>query len=258
MPVVCRRALLAAILLAIGASHLTADETTHCTTFITSVPYVITRQGHYCLDRSLTVGFNSVYGIKIDSDFVWLDLNGFKIGHGDQADNAEAIVLANHHHNITIRNGLIRHFLATIGTPIAIDGSGDQVRIEDIAIEDAGSGIGLTGDGNIVRGCRFHTMQNLLPAYAFGIWIHGNSAVVSDNIVADVRSGCNGSYGIRVTGPSGFVSNNYVTAVADPGGCPGSGTGIFLDDASSVYRDNIVLATTLPFSGGTRGPGNFP
>src|SRR2546428_6433667 len=133
MPVVCRRAILAAILLVIGASHLTADETTYCTTFIRSVPYVITAQGHYCLDRNLTVGFNSVFGIKIDSDFVWLDLNGFKIGHASSSDNAEAIVLANHHQDITIRNGLIRNFPAPIGTPVAIDGAGDRVTVEDVA-----------------------------------------------------------------------------------------------------------------------------
>ena len=255
MPVSCRRATLAAVLLALGASPLAADETTHCNTFITSLPYTITVQGHYCLDRNLTAPLNTG-GIKIDSDFVWLDLNGFKIGHGTQ-DNDEAIHLFNHHHNITIRNGLIRRFEAVVGSPVAIEGAGDQVTIEDVAIDDAGSGIKLTGAGNVVRRCRLHMMQNLLPFSAWGIWLDGGSAVVSDNVVADVQAGCYAPHGIRVTGPGGFVSNNDVTAVADSFGCPGPGTGIFLEDPSSVYRNNIVTKTSVPYSGGT-GADNYP
>src|SRR3954467_15509720 len=88
-----------------------ADETTFCNQFITTLPYTISVQGHYCFDRNLTTAITTGHAITINSDFVVVDLNNFKLGGGSAGlgTNADGIFASNHR-NITIRNGNIRGF----------------------------------------------------------------------------------------------------------------------------------------------------
>jgi hypothetical protein len=78
---------------------------------IDSLPYTITRQGSYCLVRNLSTPQATGNAITIASDFVTLDLKGFKVGGGAAGPGTEANgVYALNRRNITIRRGNIRGF----------------------------------------------------------------------------------------------------------------------------------------------------
>src|SRR5438552_5267849 len=85
---------------AVFAPSLMADETTFCNAYITTLPYTISAQGHYCLDRNLSTAMTSGAAITIAVDFVVLDLNNFKIGGGSAgAGTLTKGVYANNHSN---------------------------------------------------------------------------------------------------------------------------------------------------------------
>ena len=99
-----------AVFMLAGAT-VRADETTFCNAFITSLPYTITTQGHYCFNRNLSTAITAGAAITINSDFVVLDLNNFKPGGGSAGPATTATgVYASNRSNITIRNGNIRGF----------------------------------------------------------------------------------------------------------------------------------------------------
>src|SRR5438876_3313560 len=109
-----RHAVLAASLLT-AAGLAGADETTFCNAYITTLPYTITMQGHYCFDRNLSTAMTSGNAITINSDFVVVDLNNFKLGGGAAGLGTTTIgIHSDSHRNITIRNGNIRGFLVGI------------------------------------------------------------------------------------------------------------------------------------------------
>ena len=60
---------------------LNDDHPLACTV-IATLPYTITAQGRYCLSTNLSTAITSGAAITINSDFVVLDLRGFKIGGG--------------------------------------------------------------------------------------------------------------------------------------------------------------------------------
>jgi hypothetical protein len=92
-------AVIAALL---GTTSATADETTFCNAFITSLPYTITVQGHYCFNRNLSTTITTGAAIRINADFVVLDLNNFKLGGGGAGPATQAVgILALNRSNIT-------------------------------------------------------------------------------------------------------------------------------------------------------------
>src|SRR5207237_1761864 len=95
--------------LARAATPADADDTTFCNPFITTLPYTISTQVHYCFDRNLSTAITTGNAITINSDFVVVDLNNFKLGGGSAGlgTNTNGIY-ATAHRNITIRNGNIR------------------------------------------------------------------------------------------------------------------------------------------------------
>src|SRR5262245_10708107 len=65
---------------ACGASGTArADETLLCSRYITTVPAVITRPGHYCLAANISTAMAIGPAISIQSDDVFLDLNNFTL-----------------------------------------------------------------------------------------------------------------------------------------------------------------------------------
>ena len=108
------------------AGPAAADETTFCNFFITSLPRVITTQGHYCFDRNLSTAIITGNAITINADFVVLDLNNFKLGGGSAGLGTNAVgIYSSDHRNITVRNGNIRGFkygIRLVGTSTASGG----------------------------------------------------------------------------------------------------------------------------------------
>jgi hypothetical protein len=141
-------ALLLAVLAVAGSAR--ADETAYCDGFVTSLPFTITTQGHWCLDHNLSTGITVGAAITIASNFVVLDLNGFKVGGGSAGLGTTAAgVYATGRQNLVIKNGNIRGF----HTGVRIEGSSSKaVFIEDLRLdENTSQGIALIGANHVVR-----------------------------------------------------------------------------------------------------------
>jgi hypothetical protein len=208
-----------AVLLMAGSG---AADTTICTVIPAplppDMPYYITAQGNYCLDRNLSTPLAATTwsAIVINSDFVVLDLNGFKIGGGSAGAGTQSNgVYALNRKNITIKNGNIRGFYRAVflqETGTAGTSAGHTVE-------------GIRADGN---------------TYA-GIWVEGVGNSVRDNQVVTTGgttvSTATEVYGIRVEGSGARVLNNDVTDTKDP---TRPGKAIVLNAAGSVLQDNRV------------------
>ena len=92
----------------------TRAETIDCTA-ITSLPYIITPQGIYCLTGNLSTSMTSGNAITINTNNVTLDLNGYKLGGLGAGDSTFATgIFAAERKNITIKNGIVRGFFRGI------------------------------------------------------------------------------------------------------------------------------------------------
>jgi hypothetical protein len=220
-------------------------ETTFCT-HITSLPYVISAQGSYCLDRSLSTSQTTGAAITVNTDFVTIDLNSFKIGGGAAGLGTNAVgVYALNRKNVVIRNGNIRGFLYGI----QLTGGTSQAHIvEDMRLdENTFTGIYVNATGSTIR--RNSVVKTggstAIMVTAAGIWAVGNGIKVIDNSVDNTGAGV-GGVAIALQGSLMTVVNNRVS-VAETQGISCSGSHMFL-------RDNIVLGTNVPFGADCTSP----
>jgi len=214
-----------------------ADETTFCNQFITTLPYTITTQGHYCFNRNLSTGMTSGNAITINVDFVVLDLNNFKLGGGSAGLGTNAVgVYSSNHRNITVRNGNIRGF--------------------KYGIRLAGTGTapgGLVIENNVLDGNTYIATDT-----------SGDSAVVRNNIIANTggtTTNTNWTYGIYAGYDYGLSSarDNVVTNTFNPSDAAvgiyaqvadhnlvkmGTASGYAVGIEADVCRDNTVLDNT--------------
>src|SRR5690606_25516601 len=74
--------LLIVLFLLLATSHAAQAEETFdtCTSFIPSLPTVITSQGTWCLDKNLGTAITGGNAITVATNNVTIDCNGFKIG----------------------------------------------------------------------------------------------------------------------------------------------------------------------------------
>ncbi|MDJ0612880.1 MAG: right-handed parallel beta-helix repeat-containing protein [Rhizobiaceae bacterium] len=181
--------ILIATSLSFGASHSSA-EVNQCTE-ITSVPAVINVQGVYCLKGNLTTSMTSGAAIRINTNNVTIELNGWKLGGSAAglATNASGIY-ADDRKNITIRNGTIRGFRTGIG----IDGSAASSSghlIEDMLVNgNRAAGIRVSGNNNTIRNNRItNTGPSSLTLSATGIEISsGKNISIYGNTVSGLNS----------------------------------------------------------------------
>jgi len=220
------------------AGTASADETTFCNQFITTLPYTITVQGHYCFDRNLATAITAGNAITINVDFVVIDLNNFKLGGGSAGLGTNATGIGSvSHRNITIRNGNIRGFKKGI----SLTGSGGGHLVENNVLDgNTWYGAEVFGDtvvvrNNIVTNTGGSTVNT---SYPYGIKTAGSGygfAVVRDNVVTNTfNPTANGAYGI---GPYNLLADhNFVRMgpVATNGSYGIGWTG-------NYCRDNTVL-----------------
>jgi hypothetical protein len=238
-----------------------ADETTFCNAYITTLPYTITQQGHYCFNRNLTAAFPIATAITIKSDFVVLDLNGFKLQYTGSVNDGtpKTGVYAENRKNLIIRNGTLVGCTHGVTLYEFTAGGSANHRLEDLQITEGQMPVLVDGASNVVRRCVFRNISFGLPASSgiAAILIRGSGGLVRGNVIHRVPgNGLHQTYGIHATGLRHVIEDNVVNAVTIGSG-PG-GIGLFMDDASSVYRDNTVLATAIPYSGGTPVGVNHP
>jgi hypothetical protein len=188
MRVFARAAVAAALVLAAGVAR--ADETTFCNQFITALPYTITVQGHYCLNKNLSTAITTGNAITINANFVLLDLNNFKVGGGSAGLGTQANgVFASDRQNVTIRNGNIRGFLRGVfieDPPNATPSFGHVVE-NLLADQNTHIGIFVDGAGSIVRQNQVVAIGGSTVApysdYTHGIVGYGAHQLFEDNVV---------------------------------------------------------------------------
>jgi hypothetical protein len=225
------------------AGTAAADETTFCNTFITSLPFTIVTQGHYCFNRNLSTPITTGSAITINVDFVVLDLNNFKLGGGSAGLGTDSAgISAFNHSNITIRNGNIRGFRRGI----RIVGGANHVIENNVLDGNTQYGVYLESgtqepSGVVVRNNLIsNTGGSTIDDYPYGIYdwsgqssgSAGRSNVARDNVVTNVFSATSAVVGINMR----QTDHNLINL-----GGPGAdrwGT------AGSFNRDNTVMNST--------------
>jgi hypothetical protein len=248
---------------------------------ILRVPSTITHPGHYCLVRNLSTDVSSGAAITIAADDVVLDLGG-RILDGSAAGPAtEAVGIgALGRSNLTIRNGIVRGFLA--GIQLTDDGTSHGHVIEEVTaerntsrgIEAEGAGLRISGNhvqltggstsalgdrayGILLRAPESVVLDNEVTgttgsgrSFVYGIWATGsNGTTIEDNRVENKALAAFYSFGILL--PFSFdvlVSNNRITRFSE---------GVtYSSNSTGQYRDNLTAGVPRPFNGTGTDAGN--
>ena len=238
-----RHAVLAASLLT-AAGLAGADETTFCNAYITTLPYTITMQGHYCFDRNLSTAMTSGNAITINSDFVVVDLNNFKLGGGSAGLGTDTTgIYANNHRNITVRDGNIRGFKYGIFLSGSSTTSGGHLVENNVLDGNTYYGAYVYGDSSVIRN---NTVVNTggassNPSYMTGIFGYGagTSGLTSirDNVISNTFNTGSGYVARGIFNFGGVADHNLVRA-----GAVTNGAAIGIQ--YGFCRDNTVLDTT--------------
>jgi hypothetical protein len=264
-----------ALLLFVFSSSPLKAETINCTP-VTSLPATISIQGLYCLTGSLATNISSGDAITITANNVTLDLNGWKVGGQAAGTGTNAVGIYSTAANVTIKNGIVRGFLAGI----ALTGRGAVVR--DLLVDqNTNIGIYVDGPGAVIEHNQIVDTGGSTVGpniFAIGIYALSNSvgARISDNTVSGLTAtGAGGEYGIEADGPNSTVRHNVISDTAKPSGGGTSygilqtasiavnntvsnfGTGINTVTAG-IYAHNTAYNCTTAYAGGTAGAGNSP
>lgn len=172
---------------------------------ITSLPFEITNAGSYYVTANLTCT-NNDNGITIDSDDVQLDLNGFAL-NGTPGTLHGVLVSGPLHHNISIRNGVVRGWeKCGINAFSAQDSLLANVKAYTNGYNGEFAGMEI-GDNSLVTGC---------GAY----WNAGDGIrAMSGSTIRDCKSRYNGIKGIKVDRASKVIdctaANNSIGIFAE-------------------------------------------
>ena len=273
----------AVLLVAAANARFAGAETTICTV-ISSLPYTISAQGNYCLDRNLSTPITSGNAITINTDFVVLDLNGFKVGGGSAGPGTTANgVYALNRKNIVVKNGNIRGFYRAVflddgnspGLYVSAGGLIEDIRADDITY----TAISVKGTGHVVRHNQIvnttgSTVAGVTDVY--GIRASGNGIRVLENDVNNT-TGVNGGSGLALsvdTAAGTVIADNRLGNAAVQTGSraidlvdgeniivarnlmTNTDFGVYFGSATGKYRDNLTTGVAAPYPGGTDAGNN--
>ena len=232
-----------------------ADETTFCNQFITTLPYTIATQGHYCFDRNLATAITTGAAIAIHADFVVLDLNNFKLGGGSAGLTTFAVgISANNQRNITIRNGNIRGFY----TGILISGTGGHLIENNVLDGNTFTGLEVRSDSAVIRnniiantgGTSFANDADGIMSYSYGL------VSIRDNVVSNTfGNGTGNTYTYGIWTRSAAIADHNVVRMGAPSST-GHTVGIAM--SNGICRDNTTLNATTPNSCSASVGANYP
>lgn len=223
-------------------------------------------QGHYCFDRNLATAITTGNAITVNSDFVVIDLNNFKLNGGSAGVSTNAIgIFSLSHRNITIRNGNIRGFKLAIyfhGTS-----SGGHVIENNVLDGNTVGGALLIGDTMVVRdNIVANTGGSTQSSYSYGIAVDATEIVsIRDNTVSNTfgnGTATDTGFTEGIWAPSngsgsvvgGSVVDHNVVRMGAP--APTRNTrGIY---AGGVCRDNTTLNATVANSCFASVGANYP
>jgi len=216
-------------------------------TAITAAGTVITQPGSYYLASPLSATYN--VGIKIQSDDVTLDLNGFSL-QGGRANGYFGIYVVGVSNaplrNVTIRGGSISNFDTGLRCDYVQNGCFEQLSISSnlssgVLFNGAGTG---RCSGNVLRACAVGKNGS------YGVFIHANNGACEANEVRDCQIFDNATYGIYLAANSGGQGCDNVIAR-----CAVSGNlsyGVFLTGNGGVCSGNRIEGCTI-FGNGSYG-----
>jgi parallel beta-helix repeat protein len=237
---------------------------------ISSLPFTISTPGTYCLTGNLMTTTPTDPAITIQADNVLLDLNGFTITDGFFPPH-EGILCGGR--GVTIRNGTLKGFAE------AIRMSGSFGVIENTRILDCYF-IGITvyfSSGTIVRN---NQVANTTGTSAVGggnvyaISVSGSANNISGNDIVDTQTSFpNASANAIMLNPSDrtviennriqhttgtaiYISSTSNNALVVNNRIARCNNGVLFLGSSGIFRDNIALGCTTPYSGGTNGGNN--
>ena len=222
------------------AGVASADETTFCNFFITTLPYTVSVQGHYCFDRNLSTAITTGNAITVNSDFVVVDLNNFKLGGGSAGLGTSTVgIRATNHRNITVRNGNIRGFKYGIqinGTP-----SGGHLVENNLLDGNTFHGADVFGDSVVIRNnivTNTGGSTNSSTSYRYGISSYGLYSLVRDNVVINTFGDA-----AKATGIGYFTVSDHNLVKFGPGASAYM-YGIY----GGICRDDTVVGQSTPTS----------
>jgi Right handed beta helix region len=271
---------LTATLVAGAGLSASAEGTREACWPILRAPRTISYPGHYCLVRSVSTHILTGAAITIAADDVVLDLRGHILDGSAAGPATEAVGIgAVGRSNITIRNGIVRGFLA--GIQLTDQGASRGHVIEGVTADRNTSrgieseGAGLRIEGNHVRQTGGSTSP--LGARAYGLLLRAPESVVLDNEITGTSGSGSFVYGILATGSDGstiegnrianralpafysfgillpfsfdvLVVNNRITRFSE---------GVdFSSNSTGKYRDNLTAGVPLPYAGTGIDAGN--
>jgi hypothetical protein len=237
-------ALLSSAVIALAVPSLRA-ETNTCKP-VTSLPFVISNSGIYCLTRDFSVNMPDGQAISINASHVVLDLNGHRIGNLSAGPTTQADgIYSTGHINLNIKNGTIRGFRNAISLIPGDDDSG--IVIEDLRLDrNVEAGVLVLGKGAIVRN---NQILETGPG-RFGAIVMsgpGGHRVINNDIMTAPSGGITFT-GNPDIGEDNLAVNNRISEAS---------SGIsYLFGATGKYRDNLTTSVVTPYSGGTDAGNN--
>ena len=231
-----KRLLTGAIVWAAFAAPALADETTFCNMFITSVPTTITAQGHYCFNKNLSTAITNGAAITINSDFVVLDLNNFKLGGGGAGLATDAFgIYANNRSNLTIRNGNIRGFAVGIMIEGTTGASAQNILVENNLV-DGNMKVGINVYGAAVT-IRNNTVSNTGGSTSPNLFCDGQGMGITN-----MQVGCATGFS---DGPMEAVNNTVINTTVAASGSDQRAWGIRLRPGfkAITYLNRVMLVT---------------
>ncbi len=211
-------------------------DATHTPGNTTSL-FIISEPGSYYLTTNIT-GVDNKDGIKIATNNVTLDLNGFSL-IGDPTSSFAGIYIPFGFRDVAVRNGMVSgwNFNGSIG----IGCLANHVTLERLTISSNGIGIYASADV-VIKDCL------IVGNEKYGINLQTSDSVVTGNSLLGNNAGNSASYAaIFVAGSNNRIDGNHITK----SGVAGKGISISFSEGS--YTNNLVIRNSV--AGG--GANNF-
>src|SRR5437763_13782887 len=210
-----------------------AESYDGCFGFIDALPATITTQGTWCLRQNLDTSATTGNMIEIQTNYVTIDCNGFRIrGSGGGPATGAVGIFANGRLNLAIRRCTIRGF--SLGIQVT---GGSGVIVEDNLIDQSRFvGINTAGAGSIVRR-NIVTSSGGAPASGAAYGIYADGVAGGDSVVNFW------AYGIYSPADTDFnfgivIQGNRIRNLAPKG--TGTAAGISSYGRGVSVRDNAI------------------
>lgn len=268
----------------------TAAQEPGCTATITAIPTTLSQSGVHCFEGDLATSSTHLIGaaITVSASNVVVDLRGFTLRGPARADsNVSGVQSSNLHHNITVRNGTIRDFAQGVNLTYGFINESAAFTVERIrAVGNHNVGIRATAPS---AGSGHHVVRDnvvldtggseIVSPRCTAIEVAGTGSLVAGNVISGLTACDNGGQraGIELRSCHGCsVERNQILSDAVVPNSEGilvfdSDTtvvdnritrfdrGVFFSGVAGAvgrYRDNLTVACTVPFTGGSNAGNN--